>query len=47
MKINPNRTYTNEEKILITLMTIEEHLKFFKIILIIFLAISVLIWFFT
>jgi hypothetical protein len=47
MKINPNRTYTNEEKILITLMTIEEHLKFFKIILIIFLVISVLIWFFT
>jgi hypothetical protein len=44
MKIDPNRTYTDQEKILITLLTIEEHLRFFKTIFLIAVVVTI-IWF--
>jgi hypothetical protein len=44
MKPNPNREYSTEEKILITLLTVEEHLKFFRIVLVIYIVLSIIGW---
>jgi hypothetical protein len=42
VKIDKTRTYTNEEKLLLTVLTIEEHLRFFKVVLILYMIVSVL-----
>jgi hypothetical protein len=47
VKVNPNRTYTDEEKILITLLEIEGHLRFFKVAFIVVALISFVLWFIT